>query len=77
MILINTKNVILYVSGGSSLASVVAGSNKPTRAWDKPYFDDVSPRNVTAIVGQMAELSCHVKHPGDRTVSHNCKIYKL
>ncbi|XP_043467583.1 basement membrane-specific heparan sulfate proteoglycan core protein-like isoform X1 [Leptopilina heterotoma] len=56
-------------TGGSSLASVVAGSNKPTRAWDKPYFDDVSPRNVTAIVGQMAELNCHVKHPGDRTVS--------
>ncbi|XP_031785694.1 protein sidekick-2 isoform X3 [Nasonia vitripennis] len=54
---------------GSSLASVVAGSNKPTRSWDKPYFDDVSPRNVTAVVGQTAELSCHVKHPGDRTIS--------
>ncbi|XP_043283587.1 lachesin-like isoform X2 [Venturia canescens] len=56
-------------SAGSSLASVVAGSSKPTRAWDKPYFDDISPRNVTAIVGQKAELKCHVKHPGNRTVS--------
>ncbi|KAJ8683609.1 hypothetical protein QAD02_019401, partial [Eretmocerus hayati] len=56
---------------GSSLANIVGGvgSNKPTRSWDKPYFDDVSPRNVTAIVGQTAELSCHVKHLGERTIS--------
>ncbi|XP_011501716.1 PREDICTED: lachesin-like [Ceratosolen solmsi marchali] len=53
----------------SSLASVVISSSKPTRTWDKPYFDDVSPRNVTTIVGQTAELSCHVKNPGDRTIS--------
>ncbi|XP_015599052.1 lachesin isoform X4 [Cephus cinctus] len=56
-------------TGGSSLASVVAGSSKPMRAWDKPYFDDISSKNVTAIAGQTAELSCHVKHPGNRTVS--------
>ncbi|XP_025157177.1 basement membrane-specific heparan sulfate proteoglycan core protein isoform X3 [Harpegnathos saltator] len=55
-------------TGGSSLASVVAGS-KPTRSWDKPHFDDIAPRNVTAIVGQTAELNCYVKHPGDRVVS--------
>ncbi|XP_029663537.1 basement membrane-specific heparan sulfate proteoglycan core protein-like [Formica exsecta] len=53
---------------GSSIASVVAGS-KPTRSWDKPQFDDIAPRNVTAIVGQTAELNCYVKHPGDRVVS--------
>ena len=35
----------------------------------RPYFDDVSPRNVTAIVGQSAILNCRVKHLGDRTVS--------
>jgi len=57
------------VSGASSLASVVAGS-KPTRSWDKPQFDDIAPRNVTAIAGQMAELNCYVKHPGDRVVSN-------
>ncbi|XP_046599594.1 protein sax-3 isoform X3 [Neodiprion pinetum] len=56
-------------TAGSSLASVVAGSSKPTRISDKPYFDDISPRNVTAIVGQTAILRCRVKHPGDRTVS--------
>ncbi|KYN36413.1 hypothetical protein ALC56_09373, partial [Trachymyrmex septentrionalis] len=53
------------VKGGSSIASVVAGS-KPTRSWDKPQFDDIAPRNITAIVGQTAELNCYVKHPGDR-----------
>ncbi|XP_070150236.1 lachesin isoform X1 [Polyergus mexicanus] len=56
------------VKTGSSIASVVAGS-KPTRSWDKPQFDDIAPRNVTAIVGQTAELNCYVKHPGDRVVS--------
>ncbi|KAK0095297.1 hypothetical protein PV326_008744 [Microctonus aethiopoides] len=56
--------------GGSSLASVVAGSSKPTRTWDKPYFGDITQKNVTAIVGQKAMLSCHVKHPGNRTVSY-------
>ncbi|XP_012536768.1 basement membrane-specific heparan sulfate proteoglycan core protein isoform X3 [Monomorium pharaonis] len=55
-------------TGGSSIASVVAGS-KPTRSWDKPQFDDIGPRNVTAIVGQTAELNCYVKHPGDRVIS--------
>jgi hypothetical protein len=64
-----TVKVGYSVSGGSSLASVVAGS-KPTRSWDKPQFDDIAPRNVTAIAGQMAELNCYVKHPGDRVVSN-------
>ncbi|XP_055602899.1 uncharacterized protein LOC129751430 isoform X2 [Uranotaenia lowii] len=36
---------------------------------DKPFFDDVSPRNVTTIVDDMAVLKCRVKHKGDRTVS--------
>ncbi|XP_045483719.1 transmembrane and immunoglobulin domain-containing protein 1-like [Harmonia axyridis] len=35
----------------------------------KPYFDDVGPRNITAVVGQSAILNCRVKHPGDRTIS--------
>lgn len=36
---------------------------------ERPYFDDVGPRNVTAVVGQSALLQCRVKHPGERTVS--------
>ncbi|XP_078032972.1 zwei Ig domain protein zig-8 isoform X1 [Augochlora pura] len=55
-------------SGGSSLSSVVAGS-KPTSPVSKPIFDDIAERNVTAIVGQTAELNCYVKHLGDRVVS--------
>ncbi|KYM98856.1 hypothetical protein ALC62_10412 [Cyphomyrmex costatus] len=60
-----SQTMVEYRNGGSSIASVVAGS-KPTRSWDKPQFDDIAPRNITAIVGQTAELNCYVKHPGDR-----------
>ncbi|XP_044579207.1 lachesin-like isoform X2 [Cotesia glomerata] len=56
-------------SAGSSLASVVAGDTKLVRSWDKPSFDDTSQKNVTAIVGQRASLSCHVKNRGNRTIS--------
>ncbi|XP_063979200.1 uncharacterized protein LOC135163575 isoform X3 [Diachasmimorpha longicaudata] len=55
--------------GGSSLSSVIAIGSKPTKPWDKPYFDDITQKNITAIVGQKAVLSCHVKHPGNRTIS--------
>ncbi|KAL7301899.1 hypothetical protein TKK_0005498 [Trichogramma kaykai] len=69
--------------GGSSLASLVmsgsgaSGSSisKAKSSWDKPYFDDASPRNVTTVVGQTAELSCHVKHPADRTVSTSLVLW--
>jgi hypothetical protein len=36
---------------------------------ERPYFDDVSPRNVTVVVGQPALLKCRVRHIGNRTVS--------
>ncbi|KAG6456051.1 hypothetical protein O3G_MSEX009536 [Manduca sexta] len=36
---------------------------------ERPYFDDVSPRNVSAVVGQSAILRCRAKHIGNRTVS--------
>ncbi|XP_050294340.1 lachesin-like isoform X1 [Anthonomus grandis grandis] len=35
----------------------------------KPYFDDIGPKNISAVVGQSAMLTCRVKHPGHRTVS--------
>ncbi|KOB78983.1 Dpr7, isoform G, partial [Operophtera brumata] len=34
---------------------------------ERPYFDDVSPRNVTSVVGQVAVLRCRAKHIGNRT----------
>lgn len=36
----------------------------PTR----PFFDDISPRNITSIVDETAVLKCRVKNKGDRTV---------
>ncbi|XP_063909937.1 hemicentin-1-like isoform X2 [Zophobas morio] len=61
-----------YVSAGlagvsESSKSRFVESVKPIV--QRPYFDDVGPRNVTAVVGQSALLNCRVKHPGDRTVS--------
>ncbi|XP_060525794.1 hemicentin-1-like [Cylas formicarius] len=64
-------------AGSSSLLgkSVESGEGPPTRPSSpgkpvlRPYFDDVGPKNVTAVVGQSAMLNCRVKHPGDRTVS--------
>lgn len=35
----------------------------------RPLFDDISPHNVTAVVGQTAILHCRVKHVSDRTVN--------
>ncbi|XP_064537671.1 zwei Ig domain protein zig-8 isoform X2 [Drosophila montana] len=36
---------------------------------DRPYFDDISPRNVSAVVDETAILRCRVKNKGNRTVS--------
>ncbi|XP_073960269.1 uncharacterized protein [Choristoneura fumiferana] len=52
-------------SGGLGVLSGVTSEARPER----PYFDDVSPRNVTAVVGQTAVLHCRAKHIGNRTVS--------
>jgi hypothetical protein len=75
---------VVWLVAGTVIPGAVAGSSssvgdtlrpKPSRYIDvsrgveRPYFDDVSPRNVTAIVGQSAILNCRVKHLGDRTVS--------
>lgn len=36
---------------------------------DKPYFENVYPRNVTTFIDDTAILKCVVKNKGDRTVS--------
>lgn len=48
---------------------VPAGSSAAGEGRERPYFDDVSPRNVSAVVGQSAVLRCRAKHIGNRTVS--------
>ncbi|CAH2010459.1 unnamed protein product [Acanthoscelides obtectus] len=67
-------------SPGGSKSSNFVDSMKPSSTGSqgqgqtqKPYFDDVGPRNVTAVVGQSAMLKCRVKHPGERTRSR-CPI---
>nr|XP_032514529.1 protein sidekick-1-like isoform X2 [Danaus plexippus plexippus] len=59
-----------YVTTASMPAGGVAGVNVNVdpRA-ERPYFDDVSPRNVSTVVGQSAVLRCRAKHIGNRTVS--------
>lgn len=37
--------------------------------WNEPYFDIMMPRNVSALSGKSAYLSCRVKNLGNRTVS--------
>ncbi|XP_055690314.1 zwei Ig domain protein zig-8 isoform X2 [Lutzomyia longipalpis] len=36
---------------------------------DRPYFDDVSARNVTAVVDETAILKCRVRNRANRTIS--------
>lgn len=81
MVLYLTQSSIIKVTSTTSVdhlengamsneASKFLESVKPSSMGvQKPYFDDVGPRNVTAVVGQSAVLNCRVKHPGDRTVS--------
>uniref|UniRef100_A0A8D8T2I6 Hemicentin-2 n=1 Tax=Cacopsylla melanoneura TaxID=428564 RepID=A0A8D8T2I6_9HEMI len=44
-------------------------SSTPNKHMLKPFFEDVGTRNITAVVGQVIYLKCHVKQIGERTVS--------
>uniref|UniRef100_A0A1A9WTI2 Ig-like domain-containing protein n=1 Tax=Glossina brevipalpis TaxID=37001 RepID=A0A1A9WTI2_9MUSC len=41
----------------------------PQPKWLEPYFDPSTPRNVTALMGKSAYLSCRVRNLGNKTVS--------
>ncbi|XP_071442831.1 zwei Ig domain protein zig-8-like isoform X4 [Hetaerina americana] len=41
----------------------------PPAGRNEPYFDPMTPRNVTALVGKSAYLSCRVRNLGNKTVS--------
>lgn len=72
--------MFLFFTGESgSVSSVNVDLGKPTNPWARPQFDDIAPKNITAIVGQTAELNCYVKRPGDRVVSkmlYRLKLYQ-
>lgn len=52
-------------TAASSYSSNVGGGNR----WGEPYFDSMTPKNVTALVGKSAYLSCRVRNLGNKTVS--------
>ena len=41
-------------------------SDKPL---DKPFFEEIYPRNISTVVDDIAILKCVVRNKGDRTVS--------
>lgn len=51
------------INGGGS------GGSSSNINYNRPFFDDISPHNVTAFVDETAVLKCRVKNKGDRTVS--------
>ncbi|KAG8278314.1 hypothetical protein J6590_023762 [Homalodisca vitripennis] len=53
-----------YMNNGRN--SVDMGSTAAPGRQD-PYFDPLTPRNVTALVGKSAYLSCRVRNLGNRT----------
>ncbi|XP_059487009.1 uncharacterized protein LOC132203327 isoform X2 [Neocloeon triangulifer] len=42
---------------------------QPPLGRNEPYFDPLTPRNVTALVGKSAYLTCRVRNLGNKTVS--------
>lgn len=48
-----------------------------TSKWSEPYFDAMIQKNVTALVGKSAYLSCKVRNLGNKTVSAEHKIIFL
>lgn len=43
--------------------------------WIGPYFDEITPKNVTALAGKSAYLSCRVRNLGNKTVSKKKIFY--
>lgn len=44
---------------------------------DRPFFDDISPRNISAVVDETAILRCRVKNKGNRTVCKSIIIIDI
>lgn len=59
----------ISVSFNGHPSPVVSSSSNTAINYNRPYFDDISPRNVTSIVDETVVLKCRVKNKGDRTVS--------
>ncbi|XP_052854854.1 zwei Ig domain protein zig-8 [Drosophila gunungcola] len=64
IILILNFNICFHHISASSFLNLNDLTNS-----DRPFFDDISPRNVSAVVDEIAILRCRVKNKGNRTVS--------
>ncbi|XP_068153379.1 zwei Ig domain protein zig-8 [Drosophila tropicalis] len=62
--LILNFNICLHHINASSFLNINDLANV-----ERPYFDDISPRNVSAFVDETAILRCRVRNKGNRTVS--------
>lgn len=63
------------VGGGSSSSSNTNSNNIGISSsgggdpFSQPYFDPMTPKNVTALSGKSAYLSCRVRNLGNKTVN--------
>ncbi|XP_017853731.1 zwei Ig domain protein zig-8 isoform X2 [Drosophila busckii] len=66
-----TPIIFLILNFNSRLQHICASSftNNDIADVAKPYFDDISPRNISGVVDEAAILRCRVKNKGNRTVS--------
>ncbi|KPJ00357.1 hypothetical protein RR46_02745 [Papilio xuthus] len=55
------------VAGGAGSVNSLPGGGSARLV---PTFDAATPRNVTALVGKSAYLSCRVRNLGNRTILH-------
>lgn len=56
----------MYGPGGPNALPV---TSTPQISKYEPYFDPMTPRNVTALVGKSAYLTCRVRNLANKTVS--------
>uniref|UniRef100_A0A1B6ECR6 Ig-like domain-containing protein n=1 Tax=Clastoptera arizonana TaxID=38151 RepID=A0A1B6ECR6_9HEMI len=71
ILLLVSKTGSSYVNSGVNSLDAGLSSPPPISLLSRydPYFDPLTPRNVTALVGKSAYLSCRVRNLGNKTVS--------
>ncbi|ERL94228.1 hypothetical protein D910_11509 [Dendroctonus ponderosae] len=74
----NSMNSLEQKTETQQSAPVQLGSSHISQNRFEPYFDAMTPRNITALVGKSAYLSCRVRNLGNKTckstISQNCLL---
>lgn len=55
--------------------NTLAATALPLPLRPEPYIDPMTLKNVTALVGKSAYLSCRVRNLANKTVSYSCEIF--